>query len=195
MGRDWCRLWWRGRELKGEGLQVPSPSIYLSELRKRNLFLCSADEQTAFGTASSLLQTIQTQKSFFVSGETDCSGLCLQGDGFCSFAWEACLLKKCLVWGSSGEGGWVNLHWWRSKNQVTDGIRAEEEGRVGKPVLMQRIIHVNGRPVHVIVFCVLSMAGPFIALYYVLWRSPNILLLWSAGQPPRGGGLWPRENF
>ena len=62
---------------------------------------------------------------------------------------------------------------------------------MGKPVLMQRIIHVNGRPVHVIVFCVLSMAGPFIALYYGLWRSPNILLLWSAGQPPRGGGVWP----
>ena len=59
---------------------------------------------------------------------------------------------------------------------------------MGKPVLMQRIIHVNGRPVHVIVFCVLSMAGPFIALYYGLWRSPNILLLWSVGQPLRGRG-------
>ena len=66
---------------------------------------------------------------------------------------------------------------------------------MGKPVLMQRIIHVNGRPVHVIVFCVLSMAGPFIALYYGLWRSPNILLLWSTGQPPRGGGAVAPGKF
>ena len=98
------------------------------------------------------------------------SGLCFQGDGFCPCCMGKSVLLKKAWYGAVEERGGVNLYRW--------GVGNRSQG----------IMHVDGRPVHVIVFCVLSMAGPFIALYYVLWRSPNIPLLWSGGQPMGGGG-------